>query len=72
MYMYMVAACTGIVYNYDCTTCFVHRIEGYLVACMSHYIVDPTRTCDPCTCTDRVCAIKGTTITFCVSGSKNY
>ena len=32
-----------------CTTCFVQRVEGYLVACMSHYIVDPTRLCNPCT-----------------------
>ena len=32
-----------------CTTCFVQWVEGYLVACMSHYIVDPTRPCDPCT-----------------------
>ena len=32
-----------------CTTCFVQWVEGYLVACMSHYIVDPTRSCDPCT-----------------------
>ena len=27
----------------------MHWVEGYLVACMSHYIVDPTRLCDPCT-----------------------
>ena len=29
----------------------MHWVEGYLVACMSHYIVDPTRLCDPCICT---------------------
>ena len=32
-----------------CTTCFVQWVEAYLVACMSHYIVDPTRSCDSCT-----------------------
>ena len=52
-------------------------VEGYLVACMSHYIVDPTRLCDPCICTLRVdtgwvCAIIGTTIKFCMSGSQKY
>ena len=26
-------------------------LEGYLIACMSHYIVDLTRSCDPCTYT---------------------
>ena len=38
-------------HSFCCTTCFVQWVEGYLVACMSHYIVDPTRLCDPCTCT---------------------
>ena len=48
-----IAACTCMVY---CTTCFVQWVEGYLVACMSHYIVDPTRLCDPCTC---ICTLSG-------------
>ena len=38
-----------------CTTMsrFVQWVESYLylVAGMSHYIVEPTRSCDPCTCT---------------------
>ena len=38
-------------HSFCCTTCFVQWVEGYLVACISHYIVDPTRLCDPCTCT---------------------
>ena len=54
----------------------VARMEGDLVACMSHYIVDLLdyryvihvhvyrSTCE--------CAIKGVTIKFCVSGSQNY
>ena len=38
-------------HSFCCTTCFVQWVEGYLVACMSHYIVDPTRLCDSCICT---------------------
>ena len=31
-------------------------VGGYVVTGMSHYIVDPTRSCDPCTCTvPRMC-----------------
>ena len=59
-------------HSFCCTTCFVQWVEGCLVACMCHYIVDPTRLCDPCTVLYRVCAIKGTTIKFCMSGSQNY
>ena len=50
----------GLLYS-----CFMQWVEGYLVSCMSHYIVDTTRLCDPCTCTI-------TTIKFCMSGSQNY
>ena len=48
-------------------------VEGYLVACMSHYIVDPTRLCDPCICTlPGMCDQRHYDHKFCMSGSQNY
>ena len=58
-----------------CTTCFVQWVEGYLVACMSHYmLILRDRVIHVQNSTGRywVCAIKGTTIKFCMSGSQNY
>ena len=50
-----IAACTCTVLLYY-MFCAVGRtrVEGYLVACMSYCIVDPTRLCDPCICTPPV------------------
>ena len=57
--VFLVFLCRIIMYSsmywlsFTSTACFACWVEGYLVACMSHYIVDPTRLCNPCifTCT---------------------
>ena len=46
--------------------------EGYLVACMSHYIVGPTRLCDPCTCPLPGMCDQRHYDQVCMSGSQNY
>ena len=49
-------------HSFTCTICFVHWVDGYLVARMS--------TCGPCTCMG-MCD-QGTTIKCCVRESKLF